>query len=82
MGKISSWGINIQMNTIAQFLDHHNIVIELFLVGIMCGMVAMIEWRNYLINQLKEENEDLRKIIRRRKNKNDNQDRFYKIKTM
>ena len=66
MGKISSWGINIQMNTIAHFFDNWNIAIELFFIGIMCGMVAMIEYRNSLIEELKEENEDLRKIIWRK----------------
>jgi hypothetical protein len=60
------------MNTIAQFLDHHNIVIELFLVGIMCGMVAMIEWRNALIEELREENKELRKFRRKRNVKKNN----------
>jgi len=54
------------MNTIAHFFDNWNIAIELFFIGIMCGMVAMIEYRNSLIEELKEENEDLRKIIWRK----------------
>jgi len=57
------------MNTIAHFLDKYNIVLELFLVGIMCGMVAMIEFRNGLIKELKEENKELRNLREKLKSK-------------
>jgi len=53
------------MSFLTTSIQSHWFVIFLFQVALGIGLIYMIQHRNYLINELIEENEALRKIIKR-----------------